>query len=111
MNFEGNEYNTRWLDISQSKVKNGGLNADASGWTLPQSVTTATYTNSVDNGLSMTLSGTTQNWWDDILQQGELPLEAGKTYRLSFDASSSAPKTMQVVVSKPDSNDVKYLEQ
>ncbi|WP_426334789.1 carbohydrate binding domain-containing protein [Paenibacillus silvae] len=111
VNFEGNEYNTRWLDISQSKVKNGGLNADASGWTLPQSITTATYTNSVDNGLSMTLSGTTENWWDDILQQGELPLEAGKTYRLSFDASSSAPKTMQVVVSKADSNDVKYLEQ
>lgn len=109
VNFEGNEYNTRWLDISQSKVKNGGLNADASGWMLPESVTAATY--SENHGISLTVPSTTQNWWDVILQQGEQSLEAGKTYRLSFDASSSTAKTMQVVVSKAGSNVDKYLEQ
>ncbi|WP_434751158.1 carbohydrate binding domain-containing protein [Paenibacillus amylolyticus] len=111
VNFEGNEYNTRWLDISQSKVKNGELSKDATGWTLPQSVTTATYSTNSEQGLSMTLPGATQNWWEDILQQGQLSLEAGKTYRLSFDASASAPKPMQVVVSKAGSDEVKYLEQ
>lgn len=109
VNFEGNEYNTRWLDISRSIVKNGELSTATSDWMVPASVTTATYSN--DQGISLTVPGTTQNWWDAILQQGQLALEAGKTYRLSFDASATVPKPMQVVVSQTGSDDVKYLEQ
>ncbi|KAA8783568.1 family 16 glycosylhydrolase [Paenibacillus amylolyticus] len=109
VNFEGNEYNTRWLDISRSKVKNGELSSVTSDWMVPASVTTVTYSD--DQGISLTVPSTTQNWWDAILQQGQLTLEAGKTYRLSFDASASVPKPMQVVVSKTGSDDVKYLEQ
>ncbi|WP_342556029.1 carbohydrate binding domain-containing protein [Paenibacillus sp. FSL R7-0652] len=109
VNFEGNEYNTRWLDISRSKVKNGGLSTDSSNWMLPATVTTATYSN--EQGISMTLPGTTEHWWDAILQQGELSLEAGKTYRLSFDAAASSPKFMQVVLSKAGSDTEKYMEQ
>ncbi|OWA33700.1 licheninase [Saccharibacillus sp. O16] len=109
VDFEGNEYNTRWLDLSQSQVKNGALDTDASGWTLPATVTQATY--GPDQGIRMTLPDNTQHWWDSVFQQGGLSLEAGKTYRLSFEASASIPKSMQVVVSPTGSNEVKYLDQ
>ncbi|OWR27103.1 licheninase [Saccharibacillus sp. O23] len=109
VNFEGSEYNTRWLDISRSQVKNGELSAAAADWTIPSAATATAY--SSEQGISLTLPSTTQNWWDAILQQGQLSLEAGKTYRLSFDASASADKSIQVVVSKTGSDEVKYLDQ
>jgi beta-glucanase (GH16 family) len=111
VNLEGNEYNTRWLDISQSKVKNGELSRETSDWILAPNTNPPHATYSTEHGVSLTVPNETQNWWDAILQQGQLSLEAGKSYRLSFDASASAPKSMQVVVSKTGSDDVKYMEQ
>ncbi|MFS0868758.1 carbohydrate binding domain-containing protein [Paenibacillus xylanilyticus] len=109
VNLEGNEYNTRWLDVSQSQVKNGELTANSADWTLIPDVLAATYGS--DHGMSITLPGTTENWWEVLLQQGQLSLEGSKTYRLSFEATSSAPKSMQAVVSQGSGGDTKYMDE
>ncbi|MFD2700863.1 carbohydrate binding domain-containing protein [Paenibacillus shunpengii] len=109
VNFEGNEYNTRWLDVSQSQVKNGELTENATDWTLIPNVLSATYGH--DHGMSITVPGTTENWWEVLLQQGQLSLEGGKTYRLSFEASASAPKSIQAVVSQSSGGDIKYMNE
>ncbi|CAI6045882.1 hypothetical protein PAECIP112173_01195 [Paenibacillus sp. JJ-100] len=108
VNFEGNEYNTRWLDISKSKVNNGGLSTDATNWTLIPDVIAATYSN--DHGISVTLPEITGNGREAILQQGPLDLEPGKTYRMSFDASSSIPKSIQVEVTKAGNDTEIYMD-
>ncbi|WP_408891991.1 carbohydrate binding domain-containing protein [Paenibacillus taichungensis] len=109
INFEGNEYNTRWLDVSQSQVKNGELTANAKDWTLIPDVLATAYGN--DHGMSITLPGITENWWEVLLQQGQLSLEGSKTYRLSFEASASAPKSIQAVVSQGSGGDTKYMDE
>lgn len=82
VNFEGNEYNTRWLDVSQSQVKNGELTENATDWTLIPNVLSATYGH--DHGMSITVPGTTENWWEVLLQQGQLSLEGVKRIVLAL---------------------------
>lgn len=45
------------------------------------------------------------------MQQGSIALEADKTYRLSFDASASAPKSIQAVVSQGNGGEAKYMDE
>lgn len=108
MNFEGANYNTRWMDISQSKVQNGELGADLNHWELIPNDLTTSYIEG--KGLQINLPGTSEHWWDDLLQQGQIELGANKTYRLTFDASASSAKSMQAVLSQHEGDFVKYLE-
>ncbi|MCT2583837.1 glycoside hydrolase family 9 protein [Actinophytocola sp. S1-96] len=45
----------------------------------------------VDGQLCAEIEGGTVNPWDAIVGQNDLPLQAGETYELSFDASASTP--------------------
>nr|WP_154893946.1 carbohydrate binding domain-containing protein [Paenibacillus xylanexedens] len=109
VNFEGNEYNTRWLDVSQNKVRNGELTADGTDWTLIPDVLSATY--GKDHGINITLPAATDDEWDSFFQQGSIALEADKTYRLSFEASASASKSIQAVVSQGNGGEAKYMDE
>ncbi|MFE6076558.1 carbohydrate binding domain-containing protein [Paenibacillus sp. NPDC057886] len=109
VDFEGENYNTRWVDISQNKVQNGELAADPNYWELIPNVLTAT--NTENSGMTIDLPGTSTNWWDALLQQSQIELDAGKTYRLTFEASASSPKTMQTVISQSAGEYAKYMEQ
>ncbi|MFC9708939.1 carbohydrate binding domain-containing protein [Paenibacillus sp. NPDC056933] len=109
IDFEGENYNTRWADISQNKVQNGELAADGNHWDLIPNVLTATYAENA--GMTIELPDTNTNWWDALLQQSQIGLEAGKTYRLTFEASASSPKKMQAVVSQSSGEFKKYMDQ
>ncbi|PQP81503.1 licheninase [Paenibacillus sp. PCH8] len=109
VNFEGENYNTRWMDISQSKVQNGELTADLNHWELSPNHLAASH--GEDKGLTITLPGTSEHWWDALMQQGQIELGANTTYRLTFEASASIPKSMQAVLSKNEGDFVKYLEE
>lgn len=108
VNFEGNEYNTRWLDVSQNKLQNGELTHDRSGWELIPDDLVASH--GEDEGIRITLPGASENGREALLQQGQLSLESGKTYRLNFDASASAPTSVQAVVSQEGSGD-RYMDE
>ncbi|MGC5772782.1 carbohydrate binding domain-containing protein [Paenibacillus pabuli] len=109
IDFEGENYNTRWVDISRNKVQNGELAADGNHWDLIPNVLTATY--SENAGVTIDLPDTNTNWWDALLQQSQIGLEAGKTYRLTFEASASSPQKMQAVVSQSSGEFKKYMDQ
>lgn len=107
LDFEGREYNTLWVDISENKVKNNKFTPDLSSWQTV-SVTDTTYSN---GELTLQVDGGTQNWWDSQLQQNGISLEKGKHYRLEFDASSTDPKTLQAAVGLNVDPYTKYMEQ
>ncbi|MFC7680400.1 carbohydrate binding domain-containing protein [Paenibacillus sp. GCM10028914] len=109
VDFEGVNYNTRWVDISQNKVKNGELTAGQSHWEMVPNDLSAS--DAEGGGMIINLPGTSKDWWDALLQQGQLELEAGKTYRLTFEASASSPKSLQVVVSQNEGDYTKYMEE
>lgn len=106
--FEGADYNTLWIDISQNKVKNGKLAEDLSSWELiPNNLTTS---RTEGGELVIEMPGTSTQWWDALLQQGNVELTQGKHYRLEFDASASSAKKLQVVLSQSSGEFAKYLE-
>ncbi|NIK69720.1 carbohydrate binding domain-containing protein [Paenibacillus sp. BK720] len=107
--FQGYDYNTLWVDLSPNLVQNGGFDTDLNGWNLIAGGS-ATMSRSDGGSLVATLPGTSANWWDDTLQQGQLTIEKGKTYRLEFDASATSEKAVQVVVSQSSGDFAKYLE-
>ncbi|MGN7413044.1 carbohydrate binding domain-containing protein [Paenibacillus sp. SAF-068] len=109
VNFEGADYNTRWVDISLNKVQNSQLGADLNHWELIPDDLTASHDEG--KGLTINLPGTSEHWWDALLQQGQIELEANKSYRLTFEASASSPKSMQAALSQNAGDFVKYLEE
>ncbi|MBY0116809.1 carbohydrate binding domain-containing protein [Paenibacillus xylanexedens] len=109
VNFEGADYNTRWVDISQNKIQNSELTADLNHWELTPNDLTASHDEGA--GLTIHLPGTSEHWWDALLQQGQVKLDANKTYRLTFEASASSPKSMQAVLSQNAGDFVKYFEE
>lgn len=109
VNFEGADYNTRWVDISQNKIQNSELTADLNHWELIPNHLTASHEEG--EGLTINLPGTSEQWWDALLQQDEIKLDANKTYRLTFEASASSPKSMQAVLSQNAGDFVKYFEE
>lgn len=109
VNFEGADYNTRWVDISQNKVQNGELANDLNHWELIPDHLTASHEEG--QGLLINLPGTSEQWWDALLQQGQIKLDVNKTYRLTLEASASSPKSMQAVLSQNAGDFVKYFEE
>ncbi|MEK4660794.1 carbohydrate binding domain-containing protein [Priestia sp. FSL H7-0729] len=109
VNFEGANYNTRWVDISLNKVQNSQLAADLNHWELIPNDLTASHEEG--EGLTINLPGTNEHWWDSLLQQGQIELDANKSYRLTFEASASSPKSMQAVLSQNVGDFVKYFEE
>ncbi|WP_339242822.1 carbohydrate binding domain-containing protein [Paenibacillus sp. FSL R5-0517] len=109
VNFEGANYNTRWVDISLNKVQNSQLATDLNHWELIPNDLTASHKEG--EGLTINLPGTSEHWWDALLQQGEIELDANKSYRLTFEASASSPKSMQAVLSQNAGDFVKYFEE
>jgi len=108
IDFEGANYNTLWIDISENKIVNGKLVEDISDWELVPSE--AETLRNEDGDLLISLTGASAQWWDELLQQGNLRLEAGKHYRLEFDAFASEDKSLQVVLSQNGGEFTKYLE-
>ncbi|MEK3921023.1 carbohydrate binding domain-containing protein [Paenibacillus sp. FSL K6-2393] len=109
VNFEGADYNTRWVDISRNKVQNSQLATDLNHWELIPDHLTASHDEG--EGLTINLPGTSEHWWDALLQQGQIKLDANKSYRLTFEASASSPKSMQAVLSQNAGDFVKYFEE
>ncbi|NIK23544.1 carbohydrate binding domain-containing protein [Paenibacillus lupini] len=110
LDFEGYGYNTLWVDMSPNIVLNGDFVTDLSSWNLTPGEP-ASMSRSSEGELVAELPGTSQNWWDYTLQQSNVNMVKGKTYRLEFDASASSLKNMQVVVSQSSGEFAKYLEQ
>ena len=109
VDFEGKDYNTRWVDISQNKVKNGELAASQEHW---EKIPNDLITSDVEGGgVLIHLPGTSTDWWDVLLQQRQIKLDEGKTYRLAFEASASSPKSVQAVVSQNEGDYTKYMEE
>ncbi|MUT68359.1 carbohydrate binding domain-containing protein [Paenibacillus sp. NEAU-GSW1] len=109
LDFEGYDYNTLWIDLSPNIVVNGNFDNDLNGWNLNPGEP-ASMTRSNEGELIAELPGTSANWWDYTVQQSNVNIEKGKSYRLEFDASASSPKTVQVVVSQSSGDFTKYLE-
>jgi len=66
---------------------------------------------SIENGMakiSMTYDG--PNNWNIMLMQDGLRLEAGKTYVLNFDISSTKARSVDVCVENSSNNTIKYLK-
>ncbi|WP_160032069.1 carbohydrate binding domain-containing protein [Paenibacillus sp. An7] len=109
VDFEGKDYNTRWVDISQNKVKDGKLALAEGNWEkTPEKLVTS---DADGGGVLIHLPGTSKNWWDVLLQQRQIKLDEGKTYRLAFEASASSPKSVQAVVSQNEGDYTKYMEE
>lgn len=106
VDFEGYEYNTLWVDISENKIQNSKLAPNMGHW---QTVTVTDSTYSA-KGIVLQVPGGTTNWWDSQLQQNGISLEQGKEYRLEFDASSTIAKTLQVAAGLNVDPYTKYME-
>lgn len=104
LDFEGYEYNTLWVDISENKVKNDSQN----DW---QPVSINDFSRSGNGELILQVADGTSNWWDVQLQQFGISLDEGKHYRLEFDASATEPKALQAVLGLNGIPYTKYLEQ
>jgi len=108
--FTGFDYNTLWIDFSENKVRDGQFSSELSEWHLIPTDLTASISEAGD--LTIGLSGTTANWWDALLQQDQIALEANKYYRLEFDAYTSEElKALQVVLSQNGGEFIKYFEE
>lgn len=109
VDFEGKDYNTRWVDISQNKVKNGELAAAQEHWeTVPNDLTTS---DAEGGGVLINLPGTSTEGANVLLQQRQIKLDEGKTYRLTFEASASLPRSVQVGVSQNEGDNTKYMDE
>ncbi|WP_235941606.1 carbohydrate binding domain-containing protein [Paenibacillus puerhi] len=108
--FEGRNYNMLWLDLSANKIMNGGMAVDTSHWNLISGID-STIQHSNEGELVVFLPGTGTEWWDHQLQQTNLLIEMGKTYRLEVDARASVPRPLQLVVSKSSGEYTKYLNE
>ncbi|MWC29584.1 carbohydrate binding domain-containing protein [Paenibacillus sp. MMS18-CY102] len=108
--FEGADFNTVWVDLSENMVQNGNIDTDMNGWNL-SSATASSISRSNAGELAVQVSGTGTNWWDDQVQQYNLNIVKGKTYRLELDAYASTPRGMQVFVAESGGTYAKYLEE
>ena len=81
-------------------VKNG-IFASTDNWTLNQGVyygnTTATW-GVADNKATLDITKDGTEYYQPQLVQTKIPLEAGMKYRLSFTASATAPRPMEVLI-------------
>ncbi|MBB3108849.1 beta-glucanase (GH16 family) [Paenibacillus phyllosphaerae] len=110
IDMEGYDYNTLWVDMAESLVRNGTFDTDMNEWSLITSSGASAEATEAGE-LSVRLPGTGTQWWDEQLQQYDLLIKQGRTYRLEFDASSSVPRSMQAVVSKSSGDYAKYLNE
>lgn len=63
----------------------------------------AVATSSVSNGeITVNISTLGENVYDIQLVQRNVPLETGKDYRLTFDASAAAARDMDIIIQMPD---------
>lgn len=111
VNFEGVDYNTLWMDISENKVRNSRLAPVLSEWDMIPAENMET-SRSVNGDLIIGVPDTTdKQWYDFLLQQTGIQLVAGKSYRLEFDAYASVPKVIQAVVSENGGDFSKYINE
>ncbi len=111
VDFEGVDYNTLWIDISENKLQNAGFASDLAPWALIPGSLQAARSEQGELQISLPDKQTKEEWWDSLLQQGNLRLEAGKHYRLEFDAYASAARSLHVAVSQSSGQYTKYLDQ
>jgi endo-1,4-beta-D-glucanase Y len=80
-------------------VVNGDFSDGMTGWTLNTWGNSAATSSIANNSITINISTlpTTENIWDLQLLQPTLPLLQGNRYRITFDASAAAPRTIQVL--------------
>ncbi|MGL1935401.1 MAG: S8 family serine peptidase [Fibrobacterales bacterium] len=75
-------------------ISNGGFDNNVEGWTLDTYGSANGFLQHVNNECIINMgSGGSENWHVQFRQNG-IPLEAGKTYRLSFDARANANRSI-----------------
>ncbi len=90
-------------------LKNGTFDTDLSSWS-PWLASADLGSVTVDNGqLKASLKSNGANPWDIQVPQNNLTFEQGKSYRVTFDARSTVPRTMQVVAEQNGGAYTKYL--
>ncbi|MCD1259685.1 carbohydrate binding domain-containing protein [Paenibacillus athensensis] len=112
----GHGYNLGWLDLSRELVDNGDFAAvSTEGWTLlrnsADSGVQTTVMDAVYGELRVALGGPGAQEYDvQVKQEAGKPLEAGKTYRLSFDAYASTPRDIKALVQFNGAPYTTYME-
>jgi hypothetical protein len=79
-------------------LANGGFTDNTDGWWFSDNITAGT----TGGRLTATVAGGAGEPWEAMLGQSGLPLEAGATYVLSFDASTSGPVDVIATVELSD---------
>ena len=88
-------------------IKNGSFNDGTSGYEIYiDSSASANYvvdSLTEDNALDITVANTSDQDWKIQIKQNNVPLEKGKTYKLSFKAKSSLARKIRVIMQGTES--------
>ncbi len=90
-------------DPNSNLLKNGDFSAtELAPWVL-NAWNNSEATGSATNGAyTVDITALGENVYDLQLVQRNVPLEMGKSYRLTFDASSTVDRTMDIIIQMPD---------
>lgn len=89
-------------DPNSNLLQNGDFASELTPWEF-NSWNNSTATGSVVDGeFKVTITTLGENHYDIQLVQRDVPLEQGKSYILTFDASATEAKTMNVLLQMPD---------
>lgn len=86
-------------------ISNGDFSNGLAPWWTAGDVTPETGT----GGLTLTVNTAGANPWDAIIGQGNIPLQAGETYTLSFTARASMPITIPVMLQEDGGDFTQYF--
>jgi len=101
------------IDVVSNMVTNGGFDANADGWlSFFADFNGIVGTTAVENGeLKVSTNMTGSENWNIQVDQENLTVEQGKTYKVSFRARSSVPRNIQLIVEHKGEPFTKHLVQ
>ncbi len=110
--FAGDRVNLHWIKLTPNLLKNGTFDKNTDTWgSLAAAAEGVKQTLTAEQGkLKIDLSSDGNQSSAAQVFQGNLKIEKGKNYRVSFDASSSVSREIQVLVEQSGGNRVKYAE-
>ncbi|GAB2481082.1 glycoside hydrolase family 9 protein [Nocardiopsis aegyptia] len=84
-------------DDPVEQIVNGDFSDGATGWWASEGIETSV----VDGALCADVPGGTENPWDAIIGQNDLPLEADESYGFSYTASGADGVVVRALVQEP----------
>jgi beta-glucanase (GH16 family) len=110
LKITGNQFNINWIQIAPNIITNGTFDNGTASWgSWAANWEGASHTLSVVNGqLKVAIKYEGNEFWATQLFQNVLKIENGKNYRVSFDASATIAREIQVMVEKNGGDSAKY---